>query len=244
MTIDGLDFMPARFALELWRQDATTWPRCLFPIAYESQQFRWIELDGPADNAGGAIWRGEYGSPEIDLVAPTLGSLLAAIADGWDAGLFVSDLEEDRPAGTIADWNGWRALLAGRFAVLPPVNAWEPLRWPARWQTLSGLDIRDAEPQGATETIRGLKDSAPNSTRGPATIVGQIVALMGTADGSRITVDDGTAQVEVWVPVAADRFRVVRHRDTVELDVVLQRPDAAGIGAIASAARPGRRPSQ
>jgi hypothetical protein len=52
-----------------------------------------------------------------------------------------------------------------------------------------------------------------------ATVQGRIVSLAGTNQASLITLDDGTAQLEVWVPRDADRFGSGGMGSRVELDV-------------------------
>jgi len=96
---------------------------------------------------------------------------------------------------------------------------------PSHWRQATGVDVQAAAPRGASITIGEFLRA--RST--PATIVGTIVGLVGTAEGSRVTVEDGTGRLVVWCAAAADPYFVVRIRNVVEIDLLS--PPGSGAGA-------------
>lgn len=72
-----------------------------------------------------------------------------------------------------------------------------------------------------TTTIRALR----GGQAGSGTIAGTIVGLSGTAAGLRAVVDDGTGELVVWCPAAANPFGAIVSGQHVELDVVLTSGD-------------------
>jgi hypothetical protein len=53
-----------------------------------------------------------------------------------------------------------------------------------------------------------------------AVIAGKVRGLMGMGLGSRVLVDDGTGQIEVWVPVGKDPFADVQRGTSVQIELV------------------------
>lgn len=219
----GYELWPAKAALEQWQFDIDSglgiWPVCLFPIACESHEFRWIELDGPSDLDGGRIWRGNYEDSEIAAVAPTLADLVASVASGWDAGLF-GGVSRGNGRSLIEDHDGWSALLSARFGPPEVIDCWDRHGWPARWRLLSGLEERDLYPADIVTPISQLRGSEAWLHSGSVVIAGKVSVLLGMGLGSRVLVDDGTAQIEVWVSVGKDPFADVRSGAHLQIELV------------------------
>jgi hypothetical protein len=113
----------------------------------------------------------------------------------------------------------WRRLVRELYPDLPgPASVWRPLTWPAHWQAASGIDPAAAIPRGPTATILAFREGMATGLE-TATVQGRIVRLAGTSQASLITLDDGTAWLEVWVPREGDRFGAVAMGNRVELDV-------------------------
>jgi len=220
-TIEWTSWQPAVDALrarDMDREIEVDWPACLFALGTEGMTRTFIELDPPdGPPRRGAVWIGAYDDDELVPIAPSLAEALVAAAEAWDRGI----LRWEAPYATMGERSElWRGLLHELFPDLPaPVSVWRPLTWPAHWQVASGIDSAAAVTRGRTTTIAALRERM--STAGPeaATVQGQIVGLAGTSQASLITLDDGTARLEIWVPREADRFGAVAMRNRVELDV-------------------------
>ena len=118
------------------------------------------------------------------------------------------------------------------------------LRWLPRWLEIDGLDPRTAIPRGATTTIAELRALGPGWTE-TATIDGTITGLVGTVEGTRALLDDGTGTLVVFIRATVDTFRLGTNGSRVELDLrpfdstVDVRPtfDPSGFEAFATAVR-------
>lgn len=238
--VDRLDFVPVAQAIE-FRKDHD-WPAALLTIAYESHQFRFVELDAPDRTGGGAVWDSMYSDDDIREVAPSLADLLDAVATAWEDGIA---WPYDVAGFHTTDWDhdAWEGMLAERWPARRRVSV-EIVRWPSRWLEIQGIDAADAHPRGATATIAGLRTQGAGWTE-TATIDGIITGLVGTAEGSRVLFDDGTGQLVVFIPRGADTFQYARNGTRVELDL---RPfsasvdvgptfDPTGFDAVATAVR-------
>ena len=220
-TIEWTSWQPAVDGLrarEMDRDIEVEWPACLFALGTENMTRTFIELDPPDGPSGrGAVWTGAYDDEELTPVAPSLAEALLTAAEAWDRGI----LRWEAPYATLGERvEEWRSLIAERYPELPaPASVWRPLTWPAHWQAASGIDPAAAIPRGPTTTIAALRQRMPSGGQETATVQGRIAGLAGTAEASLITLDDGTARLEVWVPREADRFGAVAMRNHVELDV-------------------------
>jgi hypothetical protein len=218
------DWIEARHALEIWREEVSGTDRRLpiFPIAYESHGFLSAGLVG--DGIESVIWSWAYDAEPARLRFRTLAVAFAAAADALEAAVFVWQAEHTYLE--VVDDNAWEAIVRARNQEAAADGAFDPgieivdlqspLRWPKAWQAAVGVDIGAAAARGATTTIRDFL--AASAT--PATIAGTIVGLVGSSDGSRVTVDDGSGRLIVWCPAEADPYFVVRIRNVVEIDLV------------------------
>ena len=224
--LDHLDLLPAAAALAQWEEETDIFPRCLFPIGYQGRSVCWIELHGPDDTEGGAVWSGHYELAEVRCVAPSIAELLDASAEAWDVGIIRWSRWQGRAVAVLEESDAWATLLARRWPSPPTVDLFARLRWPARWLRLSGLDPAQASPRGATTTIREIEAAVATgrTITGPITLAGRIRGGYFTAAGGRTTFEDGTGAVEIWVPAAADPFQLAGRGQHVELDVILQQP--------------------
>lgn len=220
-TIEWASWQPALDGLrarEMDREIEVDWPACLFALGTEGMTRTFVELDPPDGPPGrGAVWTGAYDDDELAPIAPGLAEALAVAAEGWDRGI----LRWEASYATLGErLELWRALVRELYPDQPaPASVWRPLTWPAHWQAASGIDPAAAIPRGPTTTLAVLRERM--ATTGPETVTirGRIVRLAGTSQASLITLDDGTAVLEVWVPREADRFGAVVMRNQVELDV-------------------------
>jgi hypothetical protein len=206
-----MPMLPALRGLELWRQDFPA--SILFPLAYESQEFLLVELT-TSTTPGGALFRWGYDASPAQPVFPDLETAFACAAEGWRRRVLSTWESPTQDA-----WTRLRATYSQaadypeHLAPFEEIDLARPLSWPRVWQEASGIDPAAAEPRGKTTTIRALRD-------GRGTIIGRIAGLSGTAAGSRAVVDDGTGELVVWCPAAADPFGAIVSGQHVELDVV------------------------
>lgn len=240
MMIDRLDLMPVSQAVR-FRADHD-WPDALLTIAYESHQFRLVELEDADGAGGGAVWDAEFSVDEIREVAPSLADLVDAVATAMEQGI----AQPYEVGGfRVLDWDrdAWDALKADRWPNCRTVSV-RTTRWLPRWLEIEGLDPADALPRGATTTIAALRDLGDAWTAA-VTLSGTIRGLTGSAEGSAGPLDDGTGRLFVFVPPEADTFRLLQNGTPLELDV---RPfgvdddvgptfDPSGFEAVATAVR-------
>jgi hypothetical protein len=223
--LDGLDLGPPDKVLELWQEDVeqATYPRRLLPIGYSSRYYCWIELDGPSDVAGGAIWHGHLELAEVDLVAPSMAELLDASAEAWSTGIIRWSEQQGRAIAVLEEPDDWAALSGRRWPDRATIAIWTPGAWPARWRESSGLELQEIEPHGATMTIREMREAAAgHEVERSFTLVGRIGGGLALTEGYRTELEDSSGKIEVWVPAQSDPFHLVFSGALVELDVILR----------------------
>jgi hypothetical protein len=216
-------------ALDAWKQERDEFPgmapRTLFLVGYESWACMSVELDSP-DSSGGSLfeWRLEDGG--FYLRHHELSDWLDRMTELILAGEFE---RRDVPAGQVLHLTDPHTSLplTGRPAPPPPnpvhgdVTEYErePLRWPALWQRLSGIEPEDVLPRGATHTIYELLSSDPALAL-EATIAARVDDLGGFGDVTRVRVSDGTGTISINCPRAVTMLGPGM-RQEYEFDVVV-----------------------
>jgi len=217
------------FALDTWKQHRDEFPRIaprtLFLVGFESWGCMSMELDSP-DSRGGSLfeWRLEDG--DFYLRYHQLSDWLDRMTELIRAGEFE---RRDGTTGQILHLTDPHTSLAltARPAPPPPnpvhgdVTAYwrEPLRWPAHWQRLSGIEPEDVVPRGATHTIAEVLSSDPALAL-EATIAARVEDLGGTGDMTRVRVSDGTGTISINCPRAVTMLGP-GIRQEFEFDVVV-----------------------
>lgn len=226
------DWIDARTALEFWQQDVTASGRGLpiFPIAYESHGLLSAGLVGDARES--VIWSWAYDAEPARLRYRTLAVAFDAVADALEQGVF--QWRDEHRYLDVVDYDAWEAIVRARNEEAAADGAFDPgvdrvdlqspLSWPETWQVASGVDVRAAARRGASTTINDFLGASSAA----ATVVGTIVGLVGSSEGSRVTLDDGSGRLVVWCPATADPYFVVRIRNLVEIDVIRSAGKAAG----------------
>lgn len=202
----------------------------------------YLELHDADGAGGGAVWSVEEFARDMHEVAPSLAALVDATAIAWERG--IARLSNEHPFPWAAwDEERWERLKAD---VLPSgrVAGARPAGWLPRWLAAEGLVRADVAPRGATTTIGALHGlgSAWTETQ---TIRGVVSSMVSSLTASGPIVDDGTGDLAVYVPHAADPFRLLVWRQESELDVRPFPPgmeveppfDAAAFGALVVAVR-------
>lgn len=204
-------------------------PPLLFPIARHSETQWSIELATPWGD-GGTIFSHDDG---IRVEYPSFGDLVEVYAEMVEAREFV----RDAGGGATLQLAGERRRQEERLRRdLPPYGNLrtfldDPSGWPEHWLAAAGIDLRDREPLGATQTIGELA-----STGGGGRVAGTVLRLVGSAEGTRVLVDDGTGTIEIWCPAGISPWGP-RHGRPFEFDVLVEAASAAS-GAVATAVRP------
>ena len=200
-------------------------PQLLFPVCYESHSFLFVELDAPGQT-GGACLEWAFAGSAFTLVAADL----AAYLDLMAAMIELGEVREHRVLGRVhhefdpdGRWPEYQEALLARALPLPGLGDRvvldEDVRlWPPHWLAADGVTAQDRYPQGATATVGTLLLAAGKGVEVSGTIQARVISLVGSGDGSRITVDDGTGTLDVWCPAAVCRFGPVIRR-AFELDV-------------------------
>ncbi|GLY29130.1 hypothetical protein [Kineosporia sp. NBRC 101731] len=238
------------FALHCRREfekEQRTIPTLLFPLAYQSHCYTFVELsDG--HHPGGAIFNGP---DDFELTHPDLTSYLDQLTTMIELGEFSRERLSDGD-----DWcefdpeNRWEEIARIRLTgTLPlPVHGRRrtipgPIRdWPRHWRLPSGLtdqdrqDRQDRQAVGADSTIATLMATAARGVRSHGVIHAQIGLSAGTSEGRRLSVHDGTGTLDLWCPAAVSAY--LDSAPVLEFEVVVRPhpsgpPDIDGLGGLA-----------
>jgi hypothetical protein len=220
-------------SLCLWTQNLDppgTLPRVLLPLAYESHAFVLVELHGPDDAAGGALFTWGYGDVEFSYIGDSIGNLvdhtIDALRGGW--------LEhfEDGDIQILPNATGGGGCLDDRLSSASHPSLGEiasipgqARSWPHRWLTLSGIPVEHLTPAGADYTIAGAL-AALASGHPQARIQGSVIRLAGNAEHVSVTVSDGTADMQVVCPASVTALGP-HCPGRFEFAIVAAAPDAA-----------------
>jgi len=214
----------ARSALEIYRMNLEPGvrllygPPLLFPIAADHVYQASIELVSEWGPGGSVFSQGD----ELRFEYASLTDVLDVYAELVEEGLF-------ERSGDFASLS-YEAEIARRERRLrtslrgdgydPRAVREDPVTWPAHWLASAGLDIRDREPRGPTHTIAALLEAAAG---GPvrARIAGTVVRAVGSGEGVRVVVDDGTGTIDVWCAAGTTPWGI-QHRGRFEFEVAVE----------------------
>jgi hypothetical protein len=218
-------------------------PRLLFPVCYASHVFLLAECD---DGSGhdGALFERAYDDDTFHLRHAGLGAWLD---------LFATMLELGEVRNGVFDpdrqWEGAAAVRLAAALPLPrhgaarTVDA-DPRLWPAHWLGSSGLTPAATAARGASTTVAELVRGAGPGREVAGTIRARVLRLVGSGEGTRVLVSDGTGDLDLWCPAAVTTYGPVIEEE-FEFDVVVRGavappPDVDGIhGDVVSAAMSG-----
>jgi len=229
--LTGLDF-----ALDCWQnheRDQRMTPTLLFPIAYASHCFTFTELAGE-HGPGGTLFNWAYDGDDFRITHPDLSAYLDQLATTIELGDFT---RERQPDG--AEWyqldpeNRWDEIASVRLAGALPLPRYgrrceieDDVRyWPEHWLRASGLTEQTRTARGATTTIAALLTQAGSGMEARGTVHARVRRSAGTATGSRVTIEDGTAPLDLWCPSSVSAH--LPGGDLLEFDVVV-RPGPPG----------------
>ena len=194
-------------------------PPLLFPISVDHTYQRSVELSDDS-GPGGTVFDHD---DAIRIEYATFADLVETWAELIEAGRFIRfdghgvvddpsverehHLRASRPHPRYGDLEGFPA---------------DPAGWPAHWLAAAGIDLHDREPLGRTHSIAEVVRAATSEPL-EARIVGTVVLLMGSSEGSLARIDDGTGTVDVWCPAGTSPWGP-KHRQAFELEVVVAGP--------------------
>lgn len=223
------------FALDTWvshiEEIPGQLPRLLFPVAYDSHCFLFVELDDGAGSEGVVVSWGYAGSP-FAVAFPNFRACLDLFVTMIEIEEFDRHSFEGRSWAYI-DGQRWNDAAAVRLAQALPLSRFgtriefeEDIdEWPRHWLDSNGVTEEVRAPRGPTATIAELLDaSVGTDTPVTGTVHGLVTFLTGNGSGCRVTISDGTGELDVWCPAAVTMFGPTMSQ-TFEFDVVV-RPEA------------------
>jgi hypothetical protein len=224
------------FALESWQMHRDEFPgqtpRALFPVAYESHGFLFVELEDDRGH-GGVILQWAYAGSAFYVRFPTLSAYVDLLATMIELGEFTRHETESRSWIEFDPDGQWEGAQAVRLTAAQPLFGFGEVReidedvrlWPERWLASNGLTAETRALRGASTTVAELLRGAIRGVM-TGTIRARVTALAGTGAGCRISADDGTGVLDLWCPVAVSTYGPVIGRE-FEFDVVVQRKPSA-----------------
>ena len=158
------------FALDSWRMEQAEGdehPRALFPIAYESHGFLYVELNAEPDYPS-PVWSFGYGDDEFVCRYPSVAALFRATADAVEA----SGIQP--PADPSDLWDTYSSVLepgnvdryVDRYfdeslaAERRTMPYGDPQRWPYHWYATQGITEDETTVRGRTHTVAEFKAAA------------------------------------------------------------------------------------
>jgi hypothetical protein len=214
-----------RMARELATPVPIGLPPILLPVDYASHCYGVVELASEWAEGGSLL---EYAFDDMPFVSHGVADWIELLAELLEEGSFeLHDgwAELDHPA--VLAKRLTRLEASGRHHVYGDLREIpDQLQlWPAHWLAASGIDLRDREPLGATHTIAELVAAAAEG-RVTGRIHGVVTRLVGSGDGARVVVDDGSSPLDVWCPAGTSAWGPV-HRTRFEFEVTIDGPVGA-----------------
>lgn len=222
----------AAFALHCWKSHRDEFPgmtpRLLFPVAYESHGFLFVELED-GRGSGGAVLEWAYaGSPYL-VRFPALSAYLDLLATMIELGEFTRHQTEPHSYVEFDPDHRWEDALNVRLCAAQPLHGFGHTReldenvvtWPEHWSLADGLTPEARAPRGATTTVADLLRQAAAGTAADGTVRARVTRLAGSGAGRRVAIDDGTGVLDVWCPAAVCIYGP-SVRTTFEFDVVVR----------------------
>jgi hypothetical protein len=203
-------------------------PRLLFPVAYESHGFLFVEMEDGRGDAGAVLEWAYAGSP-FYVRFPTLSGYLDLLATMIELGEFKRHERDEDSWVEFDPERRWPDAQAGQLSAAQPLPRLgdaseidEDVRvWPEHWLAANGLTAELRSPRGASTTVATLLRGAAAGSVMTGTIRATVTSLAGSGEGSRVAVDDGTGVLDLWCPAAVCTYGPVLRRE-FEFDVVVQ----------------------
>ncbi|WP_456818642.1 hypothetical protein [Cellulomonas sp. URHB0016] len=228
----------AAFALHCWKSHRDEFPgmtpRLLFPVAYESHGFLFVELED-GRGSGGTVFRWAYAGSPYYVLFPTLSALVDLLATMIELGEFVHHQLETHSWIEFDPDNRWDDALSVRLSAAQPLRHFghdreldeDVLAWPEHWLLADGLTPETRRLRGATTTISELLRQAATGAVSEGTVRAVVTSLAGSGAGNRVAIDDGSGVLDLWCPSAVCTYGPII-RTEFEFDVVVRPgPDPA-----------------
>ncbi|MBO9553176.1 hypothetical protein [Cellulomonas sp.] len=222
----------AAFALRTWKthrdESPGMTPRLLFPVAYESWGFLFVELED-GRGSGGPVFDWAYAGSPFTICFPTLAAYVDLLATMIELDEFVRHELETHSYVEFDPDGRWKDALNVRLSDAQPLLHFGYAReldegvrsWPEHWLLADGLTPETRRLRGATSTIADLLRRAAAGDAPVATVRALVTSLAGSGAGSRVAIDDGTGVLDVWCPAAVCAYGP-SIRSEFEFDVVVR----------------------
>ncbi len=233
------------FALECWREHVKETglpvPGLMFPFAYQSHDFLFVELESSPGSAGTVFAWGYGGTPwiiqHVDLTA-----YLDQLTTMVELGEWRAELNDQGDVYYRFDPDElWDGIAEVRLPASASVDGYGTQReldedvraWPPHWRAANGYTDDAAKPRGASTTVASLLTEAAAGHDASGIVHARIGRLHGGGDGYQLVIDDGSGRVEIWCPARLSPYGPVVGR-WFEFDVVVfagpvERPDISGL---------------
>lgn len=203
-------------------------PRLLFPVAYESHGFLFVELED-GRGSGGPVFRWAYAGSPYSLLFPTLSAFVDLLATMIELGEFVRHQLETHSYIEFDPDGRWEDALSARLSAAQPLHNFghvrqldeDVLAWPEHWLLADALTPETRQLRGATTTISDLLQQAATGAVSEGTVRAVVTSLAASAAGRRVAIDDGSGVLDLWCPTAVCTYGP-RIRTEFEFDVVVR----------------------
>ncbi|MEZ0446970.1 hypothetical protein [Cellulomonas sp. ICMP 17802] len=219
------------FALRCWTTDRDGFaqcPRLLFPVAYESHGFLFVELED-GRGSGDVVLEWAYAGSPYYVRFPTLSAYVDLLATMIELEEFTRHQQGTHQYVEFDPEGRWNDAVAVRLSAAQPLHHYghareldeRLLHWPQHWLVSSGVAPETRTLRGATTTVAELLEHvATTGAVAEGTLRVALQGIVGSAAGSRVSVSDGTGVLDVWCPSAVSTY--LSTSSEFEFDVVVR----------------------
>ena len=220
---------PAR-ALFTWRRYRAAprpgAPAVLFPVCREQGSLLFGELDDGGGSAGTCFaWQARGAGFELVFAS------FAAYLDLWATMVELEEFAVTEVSGrrrySLDPTGRWRDAQRVRLGAAMPLPrygeqvtfAGDPRYWPSHWLRSNSLVPAARRSPVVVSDLVDLVRRAQAGQDAAGTVRARVTGLVGSAKGTQVVIDDGTARVDLWCPATVTAPAM--HR-VFEFDIVVR----------------------